>query len=411
MSVTNQDNKVTYTGNGSLAIYPIPFYFSVNSDIKVYIDDELQVFSDDYSLSGANDPDGGELTFVTPPIADSDVVILRDVPLTQPNTFSEGSPFQALTLESMFDRLTHIAQQVNEKIARAIKFPLASNVNAQMEGEVIPRGLICFNSAGDGLEVGPSVDTYVSSAISAASTATTQATVAAASAASAATSATNAAASASGASTSASTATTQATNASNSATAAATSATSAATSATNAATSASTATTQATNAATSAANAAISEGFANSSATSAGISAVNCSTAANNAATSASDAAASATIAANAASSFNQSFIATENVTNGGTVTTSSNNIQHRKVQGNGGAVTLSSTPFGSGTATDGIMVRLFGQSDTNTVGLVYSDTNHGVLLNGDCDLKKGNVLTLIFDLSALRWYEISRNF
>lgn len=104
-------------------------------------------------------------------------------------------------------------------------------------------------------------------------------------------------------------------------------------------------------------------------------------------------------------------LVATESISSGGTITLSTHRVQNRKVQGNAGAQVASAQPFGSSVATDGVTVRLIGQDDTNTVGLTYSDTNYGVLLNGDCQLGKGQVLTLLFDLAALRWYEISRNF
>lgn len=130
------------------------------------------------------------------------------------------------------------------------------------------------------------------------------------------------------------------------------------------------------------------------------------------------NASANAVIATNAAaeaaasvSLFQPAFVATQNITASGTITTTAKYIQNLKVQGNAGAQTSSTTPFGTATALDGIQIRLVGQSDTNLLTIPYSDTNHGCLLNGDAELAKGYVLTLLFDLTALRWYEVSRNF
>tara|TARA_A100001201_G_scaffold142276_1_gene140003 strand:+ start:1017 stop:1502 length:486 start_codon:yes stop_codon:yes gene_type:complete len=104
---------------------------------------------------------------------------------------------------------------------------------------------------------------------------------------------------------------------------------------------------------------------------------------------------------------------ASATVASGGTITVLVNQReQYFRVSGNGGAQSLSSTPFGTaGNWTDGTIVRLVGTHDTNTISLDHSDTDNGAVLNGDCTLKKYNILSLIWDTELNRWIEISRNF
>lgn len=102
---------------------------------------------------------------------------------------------------------------------------------------------------------------------------------------------------------------------------------------------------------------------------------------------------------------------ANENISAGGTVTTSATvGQQYRRVTGSGTAITLSTTPFGSGGGwSDGLVVRLVGQSNTNTVTLVNSDTAKGAVINGNMILGQYDVIELQYDSSADRWIEISR--
>jgi len=101
-----------------------------------------------------------------------------------------------------------------------------------------------------------------------------------------------------------------------------------------------------------------------------------------------------------------------EQVTSGGSLTTSTTKgMQRRKVTSDGGAVVASSTPFGTGGGwVDGTQVRLRGDSDTNTLKIIHADTNYGIIMNGDIILEKWTQLTVEWDEDELRWYEISRN-
>ena len=85
---------------------------------------------------------------------------------------------------------------------------------------------------------------------------------------------------------------------------------------------------------------------------------------------------------------------------------------QYRRVQGSGAARSASTTPFGTGGAwTDGIVIRLVGQDNTNTLTLTHSDIQYGAVLNGSCALGKYDVITLQYCTVNQRWIEVGRNF
>lgn len=159
MSVTNTISKVTYSASG-VVNYPITFYFQLSSHIKAYLDDTLLIQGTDFSVDGAGDPDGGNLSFLTGAPESGILTITREVPITQENKMEEGGDFSSKTIEAMYDKLTYIAQQLNEKIDRALRLPVHSNLSAQFTGNIVPHALLKMNADGTAFELGLSVDAY-----------------------------------------------------------------------------------------------------------------------------------------------------------------------------------------------------------------------------------------------------------
>lgn len=170
MSVTNQQSKVSYAASGN-DTYPIPFLFTENEHIKLFVDDVALEYGVDYSVDGAGVEEGGELTFISEPPETGSVVILREIPLTQDASLNDGGPNAAATTESFWDKTILIFQQLNEKISRAIKMPVSSDLNPQMTGAVVPNAMLVVDEEGEALKMGPSyvafstdMDTKVSQA-------------------------------------------------------------------------------------------------------------------------------------------------------------------------------------------------------------------------------------------------------
>lgn len=102
-----------------------------------------------------------------------------------------------------------------------------------------------------------------------------------------------------------------------------------------------------------------------------------------------------------------------ETITSGGLISyDTDNNFQFRPVQGDGGPVTTSTTPFGTvGDFLDGQVIRLKGASDTNTVTINFADVQYGAILNGAATLFNDAIITLQYDATEERWVETDRNF
>jgi hypothetical protein len=365
MTVSSSINRVSYAGNGSTTVFPYTYKIFDEDDLTVILraangTETVKLITSDYTVSGAGNAGGGNVTMLVAPATGETLVILREQDLVQELDIVPNDPFPSESLEGALDKLTFMVQQQQDALDRSIKASRTNTISSTeftISASDRANKIFAFDSAGD-LNIAQELGTFRGNWTTAtafaerdivkdtttnnifialvahtstgalpittnadaakwallvdAASATASASAAAASASAASTSATNAASSASAASgsasaaatsetnaaNSASAASTSATNASNSATAAAGSASAASTSETNAASSASAASTSASNAATSASNAATSETNAANSASAAATSETNAASSASAASTSATNAANSATAAA-----------------------------------------------------------------------------------------------------------------
>lgn len=94
-----------------------------------------------------------------------------------------------------------------------------------------------------------------------------------------------------------------------------------------------------------------------------------------------------------------------------GTIDSVTTTIQYRPVVGSGGAVSASTTPFGSaGGWQTGTMIVLKGTDDTNTVTFTHNDAQYGAIMNGNITLTNHDVIAFVYDSVDERWIEMWRN-
>lgn len=78
------------------------------------------------------------------------------------------------------------------------------------------------------------------------------------------------------------------------------------------------------------------------------------------------------------------------------------------QVQGSGGPVTTSTTPFGTSHGfSDGKEIILIGLSDSNPVTLEVNDIDNGFFNNGKVILTKGDMITLIWLDTPKRFFKL----
>ena len=122
MTVSSDTNSVTYSGNGSTTVFPYTFKIFENTDLIVTLIDDatevetVQTLTTDYTVSGAGNNSGGNVTFVTAPASGKTVKIERNLAFTQTTVYTENDAFPAKSHEDALDRLTMLTQQNKDKI-------------------------------------------------------------------------------------------------------------------------------------------------------------------------------------------------------------------------------------------------------------------------------------------------------
>lgn len=121
MTVSSNDPRKTYSGNGVTTDFATP-YFLVDADIKVYLGGVLQTITTHYTLTGAGVAAGGTAAFLTPPpTGTGNVVIINDPALTQELDLVENDRNPAEAREDALDKLTIIAQRLADRVSRVVQ--------------------------------------------------------------------------------------------------------------------------------------------------------------------------------------------------------------------------------------------------------------------------------------------------
>jgi hypothetical protein len=127
------DTRVQYNCDGVTTTHAYDFTIYEDDDLEVIVDDGVTspttlVLNTDYTVTDAGVSGGGdvELTVATTCASTETLTILRNVELTQDTDYVDGESFSADTLELPPDKLTMIAQQIQEQLDRTPKLAKSS---------------------------------------------------------------------------------------------------------------------------------------------------------------------------------------------------------------------------------------------------------------------------------------------
>jgi hypothetical protein len=155
MTVASSVSRVSYAGNGSTQNFAVPYYFLENSHLRVVLRssagvETVQTITTNYTVTGAGNPAGGQVSMVVAPPAGSTLVIVRNVPVTQETDYQANDPFPAESHERALDKLTMIAQQSSDIETRSIKIPETETTNTVLPASgTRANKLLGFSNGGD----------------------------------------------------------------------------------------------------------------------------------------------------------------------------------------------------------------------------------------------------------------------
>lgn len=126
MTISSTTNKVQYTGDGVQTDFPFAFRILEDTDLEVYVDDDLKILNTDYTIDGGAEEGTGTVKFNTAPADQSLVTLVRNVPSTQEVDYVDYDRFAAETHEGALDKLTMLVQEVEETLSRTLQYSATS---------------------------------------------------------------------------------------------------------------------------------------------------------------------------------------------------------------------------------------------------------------------------------------------
>lgn len=153
MTVLSEKNKITYIGDSSQVLYPIPFEFIDNLDIFVSIYNIDDSFVEDWAYSTQFVIENSNVKVVDGYQIDSTkkMLVRRIIDYVQDNKYREGGDFPAKSTETSFDKSTMLAQQLKEELGRCPKVDPIYNLNITLPMPNAGKALI-WNDGEDGFK-------------------------------------------------------------------------------------------------------------------------------------------------------------------------------------------------------------------------------------------------------------------
>lgn len=157
MTISTTGSRISYNGNGVTTAFSFPYFFFANADLVVSLVsaegvETAQVLSTHYTVTGAGDEAGGTVNMIVAPASGVRLVVYRDTAVTQETDYISGDAFPAETHERALDKLTVIAQENADELARAIKAPSGDPTTLDMtlaSAEARANSFMYFDSNGE----------------------------------------------------------------------------------------------------------------------------------------------------------------------------------------------------------------------------------------------------------------------
>ncbi len=153
MTYVDSPQRDDYTATSGQTVFAYTFRILTDAELKVYDDGILQTLATHYTVSGAGDAGGGNVTFVTGVTLSNKVILIRDTSDTQNTDYTVSGVFPAESHETALDKLTMKGQDLDEKLSRAVKFPITSSSSDVDFPELVAGKIVGVDTAGTGLEL------------------------------------------------------------------------------------------------------------------------------------------------------------------------------------------------------------------------------------------------------------------
>lgn len=168
--LSSQDSVARFIFNSSVKTYDFSFPFWDSSQIEVYITvDGQDTLVDPANYTVTVPGNSGSVVLkesYNAPAGATNLTIARSVPLTQEMDFRNGDPINADNIETAYDTVTAMVQQVDEKVSRAIQLPISEEGQTYIMPSKSDRAdmVLGFTADGSNFKVFQSTETAIAQA-------------------------------------------------------------------------------------------------------------------------------------------------------------------------------------------------------------------------------------------------------
>lgn len=121
MPVTAQQTRFTYTGNGVTTTFAFGCRILAAAHMQVQVNGVVQASG--YSVTGVNNPSGGNVVFAVAPANGAAIILRRVMPLERATDYQANGDLLEQTLDDDQDVQTMLLQQVDARVARSLRVP------------------------------------------------------------------------------------------------------------------------------------------------------------------------------------------------------------------------------------------------------------------------------------------------
>lgn len=127
LDVSDVNPVISYTVGGPQSVFAVPFIFFADTDLDVSVNGVQKTITTDYTVTGAANPAGGSITFVTPQ-TNVTVLIARDVPIRLDTHIPPSGPLDVPGLNIQFSKIVAMVQQHRDALARSVRVPIGESI-------------------------------------------------------------------------------------------------------------------------------------------------------------------------------------------------------------------------------------------------------------------------------------------
>lgn len=168
MAISSDKNRVSYSGDGSSATFNFQYEFHGDSELGVFVHNSSRteviaskVLNSDYTINGVSDTqnrylNGANVIFNSSPAVGDEIVIFRSSAVNSTFTLPYSGTIPSAELVKALDRLTMIAQRLNDQTTRSVRvndaYPFS--FDSQLPA-LLPKGApLIVSSSGVSIDVG-----------------------------------------------------------------------------------------------------------------------------------------------------------------------------------------------------------------------------------------------------------------